>query len=257
MELLKIVELTKFFGGLRATGNLSFNVADKEILGIIGPNGSGKTTLFNLITGVHKPDEGLIIFSGENITGRKPYTIAQKGIARTFQVTNIFSDQTSLNNIIMGRHCRTRTGVWGALTRNKRSRAEEKQNREEAIEMLSFLSLSNAWDLPAELLSSAEQRRLMIGISLSLRPKLLLLDEPTAGMSAEETDMTVDIISRIREKGTAVLLIEHNMKVAMNICDRFIAIEAGSKLAEGSPESIASNERVIEAYLGKDQICLH
>jgi len=257
MELLKIVELTKCFGGVRATAQLSFHVADQEILGIIGPNGSGKTTLFNLITGIHKPDEGLILFSGENITGRKPYDVAQRGIARTFQVTNIFSGQSSLDNIIMGRHCRTRAGVWGALSRNKRTRAEEKENREKAYEMLSFLSLSDVWDRPAELLSSAEQRRLMIGISLATSPRLLLLDEPTAGMSAEETAMAVAIIARIKENGTAVLLIEHNMKVAMNICDRFIAIEGGSKLAEGSPESIAANQRVIEAYLGKDQICLN
>lgn len=252
MELLKVLELTKYFGGLCATSHLSFHVAEQEILGIIGPNGSGKTTLFNLITGVHKPNEGVILFSGQNITGCKPHMIAQKGIGRTFQVTNIFPDQSSLDNIIMGRHCRTRAGVWGALFRNTRTMAEEKEGREKAFAMLSFLSLSDVWDRPAELLSSAQQRRLMIGISLAIRPRLLLLDEPTAGMSSQETAVTVDIISRIRESGVAVLLIEHNMKVAMDICDRFLAIEAGSKLAEGHPESIAANERVIEAYLGKD-----
>lgn len=255
MELLKVIELTKYFGGLCATSHLCFDLSKSEILGIIGPNGSGKTTLFNLITGVHKPDEGRIFFDGYNITGHRPHAVAQRGIARTFQVTNLFASQTSLDNVIMGFHCRTNAGVWGALTRNARTRGEEQTCREKAADILSFLSLTEVMDRQAALLSSAEQRRLMIGIAMATQPRLLLLDEPTAGMSSEETAQTVEIISNIRARGTAILLIEHNMQVAMNICDRFIAIEAGAMLAQGSPESIASNPRVIEAYLGKEQIC--
>jgi branched-chain amino acid transport system ATP-binding protein len=257
MNILEISGLTKHFGGLCATANLDLEVADKEILGIIGPNGSGKTTLFNLITGVCQPDDGRVRFLGKDITARKPHYIVSSGIARTFQVTRIFFGQNCLDNIIMGMHCRTKSGVWGALSRSAGTKAEEARCREEAFGILSFLSLTDLWDKPCELLSSAEQRRLMIGVALSTRPRLLLLDEPTAGMSAAETDMTVEIISEIRKSDVAVLLIEHNMKVAMNICDRFVAIEAGAKLAEGSPERIASNPRVIEAYLGKEQICLN
>jgi branched-chain amino acid transport system ATP-binding protein len=255
MEILKVLDLTKYFGGLCATSRLSFHLSENEILGIIGPNGSGKTTLFNLITGVHKPDEGRIFFFKKNITGHKPHDVAERGIARTFQVTRLFATQSSLENIVMGLHCRTHSGVWGALTRNGHARREEKDNLAKAADILSFLSLSEARDRPAGMLSSAEQRRLMIGIALATQPRLLLLDEPTAGMSGEETAQTVDIIAKIRKRGIAILLIEHNMQVAMNICDRFIAIEAGAMLAQGSPESIASDPRVIEAYLGKEQVC--
>jgi len=252
MLMLEVKQVTKFFGGLCAISRLSFHIEEHEILGVIGPNGSGKTTLFNLITGLHKPDGGQVVFSGEDITGHKTYDIVARGIARTFQTTKLFGRQTALGNLIMGLHCRTKAGVWGALARGPRARAEEKQSRTRASELLELLSLSPVRDRAAELLSSAEQRRLMIGIALATRPRLLLLDEPTAGMSAEETAEVVELVGKIRDSGITVLLIEHNMKVAMNICDRIVAIESGEKIAEGSPEKVVGDEKVIEAYLGRD-----
>jgi len=250
--LLEVKDVTKFFGGLCAISQLNFEIREKEILGVIGPNGSGKTTLFNLITGVHKSDGGQILFRGERITGRRPHEIVRRGIARTFQVTKLFGRQTGLNNVIMGLHCRTHAGVWGGLFRSRRTRAEEKASRESALELLEFMHLSDVRDTPAELLSSAQQRRMMMAIALATRPTLLLLDEPTSGMSAEETAEVVDLVGKIRTGGVSVLLIEHNMKVAMGVCDRIVAIESGEKITEGPPEEVAANEKVIEAYLGKD-----
>jgi branched-chain amino acid transport system ATP-binding protein len=253
--ILDIRNLTKHFGGLHAVSRLSFHVEQHEILGIIGPNGSGKTTLFNLITGYYRPDEGQIFFEEKDVTGHKPHDIVSKGIARTSQVTRIFSGQSALENVIIGMHCRTKTGIWGALTRGRRTRAEEEESREKAIQLLKYLFLEHVEDRQSDLLSSAEQRRLMIGIALASQPRLLLLDEPTAGMSFEETEQVVDIINDIRKKGTTIILIEHNMKVSMGICDRLLAIERGCRLAEGLPEMICSDPRVIEAYLGEDDAC--
>jgi branched-chain amino acid transport system ATP-binding protein len=253
--ILEIKEITKKFGGLHAVSQLSFHIQPHEILGIIGPNGSGKTTLFNLITGYYRPDEGQVWFEGKNITGHKPYDIVSMGIARTSQVTRIFSGQSALENVIIGMHCRTKTGIWGALIRGTRTRAEEAESREKALQLLNYLFLDHVVDRQSDLLSSAEQRRLMIGIALASQPRLLLLDEPTAGMSFEETEQVVGIINDIRKQGTTILLIEHNMKVSMGICDRLLAIERGCRLAEGLPEMICSDPRVIEAYLGEDEAC--
>ena len=250
--ILDVKNLTKYFGGLCAVSRLDFNILEGEVLGIIGPNGSGKTTLFNLITGVFKPNDGKVLFNGADITGHKPYDIVKRGIARTFQITRLFGRQSALGNVMMGLHCRTKAGVWGALARGPHTRDEEQKSLAKASGILEFLNLSHVQDKPAELLSSAEQRRLMIGIALATEPGLLMLDEPTSGMSAEETDDVVQLVGSIRDNGIAVLLIEHNMNVAMNICDRIVAIESGSKIVEGSPEEVAMNEKVIEAYLGKD-----
>jgi branched-chain amino acid transport system ATP-binding protein len=250
--ILEINSLTKNFGGVRAVNDLSFQVVEKEILGIIGPNGSGKTTLFNLITGNYMPDQGQILFERSNITGYKPYHVTSMGIARTSQVTRIFAGQSAIQNVIIGMHSRTRTGIWGALIRSRNARTEELQSKEKAQKLLSFLSLEHVQDKTSELLSSAEQRRLMVAIALASEPKLLLLDEPTAGMSFEETEQVIDVIKKIREHGVSIILIEHNMKVSMEICDRIIAIERGNKLSEGLPEAICSDPNVIKAYLGED-----
>jgi branched-chain amino acid transport system ATP-binding protein len=249
--LLQIQGLTKLFGGLAAVRDLDFHVAKGEILGIIGPNGSGKTTLFNLVTGVHKPTRGKILFQGEEIGGGKPYRIAKIGVARTFQITKLFGQVSAFTNVLMGLHCRTRAGVWGALARGGRAGQEEEESRK-ALGIMELTGLTRVQNRPAELLSSEEQRRLMIAIALATEPKLLLLDEPTAGMSAEETEAVVELIGKMQGKGITILLIEHNMKMAMNICTRIVALENGTKIAEGLPEEIVGNEQVIEAYLGRD-----
>jgi len=232
--------------------DLDFHVEKGEILGVIGPNGSGKTTLFNLMTGVHKPTRGKILFEGQDIGGKSPYRIAETGIARTFQLTKLFGRVPVSTNVLMGLHCRTGTGVWGALTRGGRAQREEEGSRQKVLGILEFTGLSSVQGRAAELLSSEEQRRLMIAIALATEPKLLLLDEPTAGMSAEETDVVMKLMDQMHKKGITLLLIEHNMKMAMNICNRIVALENGTKIAEGPPAQISSNERVIEAYLGRD-----
>lgn len=255
--LLQVNKLTKKFGGLAAVQNLDFSLKKGELLGLVGPNGSGKTTVFNLLTGVHKPDGGEIIFKGRNIAGRKPHEIASWGIGRTFQITKLFNQISTLQNVMTGLHCRTNTGVWGALSGHSRARKEEEDSLQRTKELLELMGLSHAEEVPAENLSSAEQRRLMIAIALATDPELLLLDEPIAGMGTAEIDELMGMLSLIREKGVSILLIEHNMKIVMGVSDRVAVLNYGVKIAEGLPDEIANNEVVIEAYLGRDADAPH
>jgi branched-chain amino acid transport system ATP-binding protein len=252
MTFLTTRSLSKHFGGVIAADELDIQVDQGEIVSVIGPNGSGKTTLFNLITGIYKPSKGSIVFRGEDITRRKTYEIINRGIARTFQATRLFSQITVLENVMTGFHRRTGTGVLGALIKTGRSRREERETPQRALEVLEFMRLGHTKDRPAASISGAEQRRLMIAIALATNPHILLLDEPTAGVSAEEAKELLELISEIRKRGIAILLIEHNMKVAMGISERMIVLNFGKKIAEGAPQEIAQNEVVIEAYLGRD-----
>lgn len=250
--LLTVKNLTKMFGGLAAVSDLDFDLREGELLALVGPNGSGKTTVFNMLTGVHKPTRGKIIFEGQNIAGNKPHQIAACGIGRTFQITRLFNKVSVLQNVLTGFHCATGTGVWGALARHRRFREEEERCREEAKELLELMGLAHSKDRIAENLSSAEHRRLMITVALATKPRLLLLDEPIAGMGKPEIDELMGMIKKIRDKGITILLIEHNMRVVMDISDRVVVLSYGLKIAEGKPEEIVNNEAVIEAYLGRD-----
>ena len=253
MNLLEIHNVTKFFGGLAALTKLNISIRSQEILGLIGPNGAGKTTLFNCITGIYPPSEGRIIFDGEDITGLEPHEIANRGAARTFQLTKIFSEVSLLENIMISRHCRTKTGIGGALLNTSFARREKNETREKSLYFLELLGLITLRDELAKNLPYGSQRRLAIAISLATEPKLLLLDEPAAGMNPEESDEIIELIDRIRGLGITIFLVEHDMRVIMGISDRIVVLNFGEIIAKGSPQEIQENEDVIEAYLGKEE----
>jgi branched-chain amino acid transport system ATP-binding protein len=253
VNLLEIHNVTKFFGGLAALTKLNISISPQEILGLIGPNGAGKTTLFNCITGIYPPSDGRIIFDGEDITGLEPHEIAKRGAARTFQLTKIFSEVSLLENIMISRHCRTKTGVGGALLNTSFARREKNETREKSLYFLELLGLITLRDELAKNLPYGSQRRLAIAISLATEPKLLLLDEPAAGMNPEESDEIIELIDRIRGLGITIFLVEHDMRVIMGISDRIVVLNFGEIIAKGSPQEIQENEDVIEAYLGKEE----
>lgn len=253
MNLLEIHNVTKFFGGLAALTKLNISIRSQEILGLIGPNGAGKTTLFNCITGIYPPSEGRIIFDGEDITGLEPHEIANRGAARTFQLTKIFSEVSLLENIMISRHCRTKTGVGGALLNTSFARREKNETREKSLYFLELVGLITLRDELAKNLPYGSQRRLAIAISLATEPKLLLLDEPAAGMNPEESDEIIELIDKIRGLGITIFLVEHDMRVIMGISDRIVVLNFGEIIAKGSPQEIQENENVIEAYLGKGE----
>ena len=238
--ILEIQDLSKSFGGIRAVDELTFDVKEGEILGLIGPNGSGKTTLFNLITGVYAADSGRIRFQTQDITNELSYKIALKGISRTFQSTKVFHTQTVLDNIATAMIARGR----------KRDISE---TRKKMADVLNFTHLEKARDAIAGDLTHAEQRRLMVAMALVEDPDLLLLDEITAGMSGEECNEMIEMARGIRYRGTTIVLIEHNMRVAMALSDRIVVLNFGRKIAEGKPEEITTNETVLEAYLGREE----
>jgi branched-chain amino acid transport system ATP-binding protein len=239
-QILQIQKVSKNFGGIRAVDELTFEVNQGEILGLLGPNGSGKTTLFNLITGVYSADSGKIRFRSQDITNEVSYKIALKGISRTFQSTKVFHTQTVLDNIATAMIARAR----------KRHLSE---TRKKVVDVLDFTHLGKAEHAIAGDLTHAEQRRLMVAMALVEDPDLLLLDEITAGMSGEECNEMIEMTKRIRERGTSIVLIEHNMRVAMALSDRIVVLNFGKKIAEGRPEEITTNETVLEAYLGREE----
>jgi ABC-type branched-subunit amino acid transport system ATPase component len=249
-EILTVQGLTRHFGGLAAVMDLSFRVQCGEILSLIGPNGAGKTTVFNLITGTLLPTRGKVFFQDQEITGLRPHETTSFGIARTFQTTSLFYDETVLDNLIVSYHCRTRMGLWDALFQTGRSREDERRCRQKAEEILELIGLQDrAWGL-ARNIPQESQKRLALGLALVTEPKLLLLDEPTGGLTEEENISMMALIQKVRASGVTVLLIEHKMKIVMNISDRIVVLNYGQKIAEGPPQEVSSNSAVIEAYLG-------
>ena len=248
--ILTIQGLTRFFGGLAAVMDLSFQVQSGEILSLIGPNGAGKTTVFNLITGTLLPTQGKVLFQDHEITGLRPYKTTALEVARTFQTTSLFYDETVIDNLIVSYRCRTRMGLWDALFQTGRSREDERRCRQKAEETLEFIGLMERASELARNIPQESQKRLALGLALVTEPKLLLLDEPVGGLTEEENIGMMALIQKVRASGITVLLIEHKMKIVMNISDRIVVLNYGQKIAEGLPQEVGRNSAVIEAYLG-------
>jgi branched-chain amino acid transport system ATP-binding protein len=252
-SILATVRTTKAFGGLVAVSDISIDVAPKSIVSIIGPNGAGKTTFFNMLTGLYKPTAGRILFDGQDVTAKRPDIITSLGVARTFQNIRLFSTMSAVENVMVGTHARMRAGLFGSILRTPSVRREEAEVEERARETLTYVGLAkDVHDQIAANLSYGDQRRVEIARALASEPKLLLLDEPTAGMNPQESQRLTEFMGQLRsERDLTILLIEHDMKVVMGVSEHITVLDHGEKIAEGQPEEIRSNDRVIEAYLGK------
>lgn len=251
MAFLDIENICKYFSGLKAVENVSLSVDEGEVVSIIGPNGAGKTTLFNVISGHYGPTKGKKFLTGADITGLKPHQVVKAGITRTFQNIRLFSNLTALENVMIGLHITLRSSILDCLIMGRRNREEEAGCYDKALALLKQINLGEkAFEL-ARNLSYGEQRRLEIARALATGPRLLLLDEPTAGMNAQEAAELVRFIEKLNETGLTILLIEHNMRVVMGVSDKIIVLDHGVKIAEGAAKEIQNNERVIEAYLGR------
>ncbi|MBA4391972.1 MAG: ABC transporter ATP-binding protein [Desulfobacca sp.] len=253
MNLLEVKNLAKRFGGLMAVNDLDFSIREGEIVGLIGPNGAGKTTVFNMIAGMFHPTHGEIAFKGKKIHHLKTSTIAQLGIIRTFQLTNLFGDMTVMQNVIIGSHQQLGINVWSSLLNTRSARRDEVKANREADAILAFMGLAGYHDILAKNLTHGLQRRLEVAIALAAKPTLFLLDEPLQGMNREEVKGMLDCIAEIRRQGKTILLVEHNMKAVMSICEKVVVLNFGQKIDEGSPQMVMQNPEVIEAYLGVEE----
>ena len=250
ITLLEARNIGKRVGGLQALSDVSLTIRKGEVYGLIGPNGAGKTTFFNVLTGAYTPDGGDFVFNGSELPSGKPHKVVGRGIARTFQNIRLFRDLTALENVMAGHHIRTRAGIWGVLMQNRFTREEERLTTERAYELLRYVGIERFADVVSKNLSYGDQRRLEIARALATEPQLLALDEPAAGMNATETGQLKQLIEQIRNDGITVMLIEHDVKLVMGLCDRVAVLDFGSKIAEDVPAVVQKDEAVIAAYLG-------
>ncbi|MBW1996647.1 MAG: ABC transporter ATP-binding protein [Deltaproteobacteria bacterium] len=251
--ILEVRKLSKWFGGLAAVNELDLWVNRSEILGLIGPNGAGKTTFFNVVSGFYPPTSGQVLFEGQDISGMKAHDVARLGISRTFQTSTLFMRLSVLDNVFTGYHMRYRTSLLKRILRTPSAIKEERELREKAEEILEFVGMASLTDDLAGNLPHGYQRTLSVAMALATEPRLLLLDEPATGMNPRETEAMIQLISKIREKGITIVLVEHDMRAVMNLCDRIVVFNFGQKIAEGSPEEIKEDRNVVEAYLGKEE----